>query len=236
MEFEPKVLAFMCNWCCYAAADGAGVGRQNYPPYHRVIRVMCSTRVDPLFVFEGYLNGADAVLVGGCHLGDCKYVIGNYYTVVLKHVIETTMDVIGMSKERFMIEWASAAEGSKLAEDLTKYFNKLKELGPLGEKEKWSEEDKKFYLSSCIKLAKNRQFRIIYGNICKELKEMRDFSEENIIKKVNEKLLRVIKSKLYEIEVKELLKDGPKSIDYLCEKTKTNPEELGKILSKLVKT
>ncbi len=236
MGFEPRVLAFMCNWCCYAAADGAGVGRQNYPPYHRVIRVMCSTRVDPLFVFKGYLNGADAVLVGGCHLGDCKYVIGNYYTVVLKYVIKAIMNIIGMKKERFIIEWASAAEGSKLAEDLTNYFNKLKELGPLGEKEGWSEKDKKLYLSSCIKLAEDRQFRTIYGNICKELRKLGDFSEKNIIERVNEKLSKVIKSKLYEFEVKELLKDGPKSIDFLCKKTKADPDELKKILSKVVKT
>ncbi len=235
MNFEPRVLAFMCNWCCYAAADGAGVGRQNYPPYHRVIRVMCSTRVDPIFVFQGYLSGADAVLVGGCHLGDCKYVIGNYYTVVLKYVIESIMDIIGMRKERFMIEWASAAEGSKLAEDLTIYFNKLRELGPLGKKENWDEEDKNLRLSACIKLAKNRQFRITYGNICKELRKVGDFSEENIMKKIDERLLRIIKSKLYEFEVKELLKDGPKSMDYLCKRTGSNPDELGEILSKLMK-
>lgn len=236
MNFEPKVLAFMCNWCCYAAADGAGVARQSYPPYHRVIRVMCSARVDPLFIFKGYLNGADAVLIGGCHLGDCKYVIGNYYTVVLGHVINTIMDVIGMKRERFMIEWASAAEGNKLAEDLTKYFNKLKELGPLGEKENWSEEDKNLYLSVCVKLAEDRQFRTIYGNICKELRKKEDFSEETIVKEIEGKLLKVIKSKLYEFEVKELLKDGPKSVDFIYKKTGANPDELTKILSKVIKT
>lgn len=236
MSFEPRVLSFMCNWCCYAAADGAGVARQNYPPYHRVIRVMCSTRVDPLLVFEGFKAGADAILVGGCHLGECKYVDGNYLAVVMGETVKAIMRVIGIDEERFMIEWASAAEGNKLAEDLRNFFAKIKNLGPLGKKEGWSEEDKELYLSACIELTKNMQFRATYGNLCKELKKLGDFSEENIRKKLNEKLLPLIKSKLYEFEIKELLKDGPKSVDFLIKKTKGKPEEIEKILGKLIKT
>lgn len=236
MFFEPRVLSFMCNWCCYAAADGAGVARQNYPPYHRVIRVMCSTRVDPFLVFEGFKAGADAVLVGGCHLGECKYVDGNYLAVVMGETVKSIMGVIGMDEQRFMIEWASAAEGNKLAEDLRIFFAKIKSLGPLGEKEGWSEDEKDLYLSACIELTKNMQFRTTYGNVCKELKKMGDYSEETIRKKIEEKLFPVIKSKLYEIEIKELLKDGPKSIDFLVKKTRGEVKEIERILNKLIKT
>ncbi len=236
MSFEPRILSFMCNWCCYAAADGAGVARQNYPPYHRVIRIMCSTRVDPLLVFEGFNAGADGILVGGCHLGECKYVDGNYLAVVMGEVVKSIMRVLRMDEQRFMIEWASAAEGNKLVEDLKKYFALIKSLGPLGEKENWTHEEKKLYLQASIELTRNMQFRATYGNICKELKKMGDFSEKTIRQKIDEKLTPIIKSKLYEFEIKELLKDGPKTIDYLVKKTKGDVQEIEKILNKLIKS
>lgn len=234
MSFEPRVLSFMCNWCCYAAADGAGVARQNYPPYHRVIRVMCSTRVDPLFVFEGFKAGADAVLIGGCHLGECKYVDGNYQAVIMGEVVKSIMRVIKMKEERFFIEWASAAEGNKLAEDLRRYFSLIQSLGPLGIPENWSEEDKALYLNSAINLTKNTQFRAAYGNLCRELKKLGDYSEATIKQKISEKLLPFIQSKIYEYEIRELLQSGPKGTDFLIQKTGGDPEIVEKVLTKIV--
>ncbi len=235
MEFEPKILGFMCNWCCYAAADGAGVARQIYPPYHRVVRTMCSTRVDPLLVFTGFQSGADAIFVGGCHLGECKYGDGNYLAVVMAEVVKTIMSLIGLNPERFMLEWASAAEGNKLVEDLKKFFQKIKNLGPLGKEANWTEEDKSFYLNSCLELSKSLIFRMGYAKLCRDLKKLGNFSIINIKTLINKNLLPVIKNKLYEIQIKKLIQNNLQDLDYLAKKINITPEEIQKILKKVQK-
>lgn len=212
------------------------MARQNYPPYHRVIRVMCSGRVDPLFVIEAFRNGADAVMVGGCKLGECKYGEGNFQALIMAEMVKVLMSLIGLNEERFKLEWVSSAEPVKLVEDIKNFMLKIKELGPLGVSEGIKEEDLSFYLDSAVEVCKNMQVRTAFGNIAKELKKMQDFSLETIRKRVEEKLLPLLKGKLYEIEVKTLLKDGPKSVDYLAEKTRASVEELNSILSKIIKS
>jgi len=212
------------------------VARQTYPPYHRVIRVMCSGRVDPLFVMEAFRNGADAVMVGGCKLGECKYIEGNFQALIMGEMVRNLMKLIGINEERFKLEWVSSAEPAKLVEDIKTYMLKIKELGPLGSSEGLKKEDLSFYLDSAVEVCKNMQVRTAFGNVAKELKKMQDFSLETINKKVEEKLLPLLKNKLYEIEVKSLLKDGPKSLDYIVEKTRASVEELNPILSKIMKT
>ncbi len=212
------------------------MARQNYPPYHRVIRVMCSGRVDPLFVMEAFRNGADAVMVGGCKLGECKYIEGNFQALIMAEMVRNLMRLIGLNEERFKLEWVSSAEPVKLVEDIKNFMFKIKELGPLGSSEGISREDLSFYLDAAVEVCKNMQVRTAFGNIAKELKKMQDFSLETISKKVEEKLLPLLKNKLYEIEVKTLLKDGPKSVDYLSQKTRASVEELEPILSKIMKS
>ena len=128
-EFNPKILAFLCNWCSYAGADLAGTSRLQYPPAILPIRVMCSSRVDPLFVLRAYLGGADGVLVAGCHPGDCHYQEGNYYTrrrfMMLKKVVEE----VGLEPNRFRLSWVSASEGQKYAKVATEFTGKIKEVG-----------------------------------------------------------------------------------------------------------
>ncbi len=125
----PKVLAFLCNWCSYAGADLAGTSRLKYPPSILPIRVMCSSRVDPLFVLRAYLGGMDGVLVAGCHPGDCHYQEGNYYTrrrfAVLKKVVES----LGLESDRLRLSWISASEGQKYAQVATEITEKTKKLG-----------------------------------------------------------------------------------------------------------
>jgi coenzyme F420-reducing hydrogenase delta subunit len=195
---------------------------------------MCSGRVDPVFIFEAFCSGADGVMVGGCKLGECKYITGNFQALLMAEVVKTIMRLIGMKEERLKIEWLSAAEPNKLVEGLKNFFEIVGELGPLGKAEGWSEEDKNFYLASAIKLCNNLQFRSIYGNLSKELTRLNDFSPETITKKIETKLLPVLKNKLYELEIKELLKDGPKSVDYILAKLKAKPEEVEKILNKVI--
>ncbi|RLF41334.1 MAG: methyl-viologen-reducing hydrogenase subunit delta, partial [Thermoplasmata archaeon] len=126
MSFEPKIVAMLCNWCSYAGADLAGVSRFQYPPTTRVIRVMCSTRVEPSFVLKSFLNGADGVLVGGCHLGDCHYVTGNYYTIGKMNMARKLLKYAGIDEKRLRLEWVSASEGEKFASVVTDFTGELK--------------------------------------------------------------------------------------------------------------
>lgn len=197
---------------------------------------MCSGRVDPFFIFEAFKNGADAVMVGGCKLGECKYTDGNFQALVMAEMVWNLMRLIGISQERFKLEWVSSAEPVKLVEDMKTFMLKIKELGPLGEREGKEKGDLDFYLDSAIAVCKNMQVRTIYGSIAKELKKLRDFSLDTINKKVEEKLLPVLKNRLYEMEIKILIQDGPKSLDYLVQKTGAEPEELSTILNKIMKT
>ncbi len=129
-EFEPKILAFCCNWCAYAGADLAGVSRMQYPPNIRVIRVMCSGRVEPEFVLKAFTLGADGVLVLGCHPGDCHYLSGNYKTMRRVPLTKRLLEQFGVEQERLKLEWVSAAEGARFAQVVTDFTSKVKELGP----------------------------------------------------------------------------------------------------------
>jgi len=112
---QEKILVFACNWCSYAGADYAGVSRLQYPSNVRIIRTMCSGRVDEKFIFNGFLNGAPVVLVSGCHIGDCHYIDANRWTEKRVKKIRKKMDKLGIRPERLQLEWISAAEGSRFA-------------------------------------------------------------------------------------------------------------------------
>jgi coenzyme F420-reducing hydrogenase delta subunit len=140
MSFEPKILGFLCNWCSYAGADLAGVSRIQYPTNIRVIRVMCSGRVDPSFVADAFINGIDGVLVLGCHLGDCHYLTGNYEAEIKMKALSKLLDLIDFSN-RMRLDWVSAAEGNKFAQIVTEFTNHIQKLGPspLNDKQKESQ-------------------------------------------------------------------------------------------------
>ena len=135
-EFKPIIVGFLCNWCCYGGADLAGVSRFQYPPHLRVIRQMCSGRVDLEFIFRAFAGKADGVFIGGCHLGDCHYnPEGNYdalgNTMIAKRILEN----IGINPERLRLEWVSAGEGTRFAEVMHELSARIKSLGPLGSSE-----------------------------------------------------------------------------------------------------
>jgi F420-non-reducing hydrogenase iron-sulfur subunit len=129
-EFEPRIVVFACNWCSYAGADLAGVSRIQYPPTIRIIRVMCSSRVDPAFIVKIFLRGADGVLVAGCHLGDCHYIEGNYNTEKRMKETMRALEYVGFDAKRLRLEWISASEGPKFANVIREFTDELKELGP----------------------------------------------------------------------------------------------------------
>jgi F420-non-reducing hydrogenase iron-sulfur subunit len=129
--FEPLILGFACNWCTYAGADLAGTSRIQYPPNLRMIRVMCSGRVDPTFILKAFSRGVDGVLIGGCHPGDCHYMEGNYKAQRRIHMLRKMLSDFGIEPERLRLEWVSASEGARFAEVVADFTKTVKELGPL---------------------------------------------------------------------------------------------------------
>ena len=130
-KFEPRIVAFFCNWCTYLAADLAGTSRMKYAPNARVIRVMCSGRVDPQFVLDAFARGADGVLIGGCHPGDCHYQEGNYKTLRRFTLLKRLLVDMGIEPERVRLEWISASEADKLRAAMNDMVEKIRPLGPL---------------------------------------------------------------------------------------------------------
>jgi F420-non-reducing hydrogenase iron-sulfur subunit len=129
-DWQPKILAFLCNWCSYAGADLAGVSRIQYPTGVRVVRVPCSGRVNPIFILKGLQNGFDGVLVSGCHPGDCHYISGNYVARRKFAVLKTVLEFMGLEPGRVQFSWVSAGEGEKFARVITKVTEDVKKLGP----------------------------------------------------------------------------------------------------------
>ena len=129
-EFRPKIVGFLCNWCSYAGADLAGVSRIQYPPTLRIVRVMCSGRVHPVFILEAFRRGADGVLVAGCHHGDCHYLTGNYKAENRVLLLKKVLEQLGLEPERLRLEWVSASEGDRFAKVVKDMTEEIKKLGP----------------------------------------------------------------------------------------------------------
>jgi len=130
MAFEPKIVGFLCNWCSYAGADLAGTSRVKYAPNVRIIRVMCSGRVEPTFVLKAFKEGADGVLVCGCHPGDCHYIEGNYKIARRIPLLKKMLSQFGVEEERLRLEWVSASEGDRFASIVNDMTKTVRELGP----------------------------------------------------------------------------------------------------------
>jgi coenzyme F420-reducing hydrogenase delta subunit len=129
-EWQPKILAFLCNWCSYAGADLAGVSRLQYPPTIRVLRVPCSGRVNPLYILKALQQGVDGVLVSGCHPGDCHYLTGNYFARRKFHLLKALLDFTGIEEGRVQFSWVSAAEGARFASVIAEVTERVRALGP----------------------------------------------------------------------------------------------------------
>jgi F420-non-reducing hydrogenase iron-sulfur subunit len=129
-KFEPNIIGFLCNWCSYAGADLAGTSRMKYPPNIKSIRVMCSGRVDPVFILEALKKGADGVLVAGCHPGDCHYQSGNYKTNRRIKLLKKLLEEMAIDPNRVKFEYVSASEGAKFAAVVTEFVDELKKMGP----------------------------------------------------------------------------------------------------------
>lgn len=130
MNFQPNILAFLCNWCSYTGADLAGTSRMKYASNIRIIRIMCSGRVEPTFVLSAFKEGADGVLICGCHPGDCHYHEGNYKCLRRYYLLKKYITQMGIDPKRLHLEWISASEGKQFSELANRFTNIIRELGP----------------------------------------------------------------------------------------------------------
>jgi F420-non-reducing hydrogenase iron-sulfur subunit len=137
-EFEPRIVAFLCHWCTYTGADLAGTTRQQYPPNIRVIHLMCSGAVDSIYVLKALIDGADGVLIGGCHPGDCHYQTGNYKARRRVAILKGILEEMGFKENRIWLKWISASEGKLFADTVTKMVDELKKMGPNPMKQLWN--------------------------------------------------------------------------------------------------
>jgi len=233
VEFEPKIIGFLCNWCSYAGADLAGVSRIQYPPNIRVIRVMCSGRVDPVVVLEMFENGADGVLVMGCHPGDCHYLEGNLYAERRIKMLKKLMACAGLEIERLRLEWVSAAEGARFA-DLVKDFTiQVKGLGssPLAQEKPASIENfgssplksEKLNILAAKSAASDFRLRVLVGRE-RELTEKGNVYEEKIPQEQFDSLLdEVVKAEFIRQKIHLLTQAEPLSVKALAEATGMKP-------------
>lgn len=137
-EFEPQIVAFICNWCTYAAADLAGTSRLHYPHNVRIVRMMCSGMVDPVYILRAFEGGADGVLVAGCKLGECHYIRGNYSTRYSVDILKNILGQIGFNEDRVWLRWISASEGQLFAQTIAEMTEHLRRIGPSPLKGMWA--------------------------------------------------------------------------------------------------
>ncbi len=140
MAFEPKIVSFLCNWCAYAGADLAGISRFQYPPSTRVIRVMCSGRVDPVFIPKAFLAGFDGTMILGCHPGDCHYLTGNFQAEKKIRLTQRLFEMAGIGSERILLDWVSAGEGERFAQVVRQFVGKIEQLGPFSREQEIREK------------------------------------------------------------------------------------------------
>lgn len=129
-SFKPRVIVFCCNWCAYAGADLAGVSRLKISPHFRIVRTMCSGRVDPELILQAFLAGADGIMIAGCHPGECHYMEGNYKTMRRVAFMRRLLDGLGLEPERLALEWVSASEGAKFQEVINAFVERIEGMGP----------------------------------------------------------------------------------------------------------
>ncbi len=227
-KFEPRILGFLCNWCCYAGADLAGVSRYQYPPNMRVIRLMCSGRVDLAHVFRAFATGQDAVFIGGCHINDCHYVTeGNYDALGMVHICKKLLGHIGVNPGRLRLEWVSAGEGIRFAGIMNEFVPMIEKLGPLGKGEGLDEHELKFKLEAAaklipyIKLVQTERLRV---PVRTEEAYNKFFASEEFNRLFNE----LIADRLIHSQIMLLLRDRPLSTGDISEALDLSPSDVAR--------
>ncbi len=211
-EFKPSILGILCNWCSYAGADLAGVSRFQYPPNIRVLRVMCSGMVDPTMVLDAFILGVDGVLIGGCHLGDCHYLKGNYHAKRKIEVLNKVLEETPLETERLRLEWISASEGKRFAEVISDFTEQIKKLGPNQIK---NDPVKMEDLVAARDAMANSRLRAIAGKLEDVLVEGNVYGEKIEPEKIDQLLQEAISTELLAYKIVNKLKANPNSVKNL---------------------
>ena len=230
-EFKPKILGFLCNWCSYAGADLCGVSRYQYPPSIKVIRVMCSGRMDLEFVLRAFANGKDGVLICGCWLGECHYVTeGNYDALSMMHLGRKLLEYTGVNPDRLRLEWVSASEGIRFAEVVTDFTDRLKKLGPLGTGEGMDQSALKLKLEAIrkllpyVKLVEREKLRVRFQS-------KKQYEEFFAGEKLNSLLRELIVDKLAISQIMVLLQAQALSTGEIADSLGMSPSDVSKHLN-----
>lgn len=234
-KFRPKLIGFMCNWCCYAGADLCGVSRLQYPPYIRIIRIMCSGRMDMGFIFKSFSLGADGVFIGGCWPADCHYVTeGNYDALSMSLIAKAILKAIKLNPERLRLEWVSASEGNRFAEVMNDFANKILKLGPLGKGPGEDPESLGLNLKAALLLVP--YVRLVERERLRFKTRSQPAIEAFFQEPQTQRLLNeLVVDKLEEAKLSLLLKQGPKTLNDLAGMLREEGSKLLRHLGEMIK-
>ncbi len=240
-EYNPKMLGIICNWCCYGGADLCGVSRLQYPPHIRLIRVMCSARVDLAHIFRAFSDGLDAVFIGGCHLNDCHYITnGNYNALGMVKICKKLLERLGINPARLRLEWVSAGEGIRFANIMNDFAPAVQKLGPLGSSEGMDEKTLQFRLQAAAKLVP--YIKLVERQRLRAPLKLRASSEPEEeyagffdSQEMNALFDDTIANKLVMSQITSLLREGPLSTEEISKMLGLGQSEISRQLNALSK-
>ncbi len=225
-SFEPDILGFLCNWCSYAGADLAGVSRFQYPPNVRIIRVMCSARVDPTIVLEPFIRGLDGVMVLGCHLGDCHYMTGNYYTERRMKATKNILKNVGLSSERLLIDWVSASEGERFATLVKDFTEKVRKLGPLGNETDLKPQQLRTRLVAAKETLAHERIRWLVGRERELVEDKNVFGEKVSQEEFDQLTLQTIEKEFAKRRILISIEEDALSVKEIVQRVESSPREV----------
>ena len=225
-DWEPRILGFLCNWCSYAGADLAGVSRFQYPPTVRIIRVMCSARVEPAFVLRALMRGIDGVLVLGCHFGDCHYISGNYRCRDRMEIAKELLRIVDVVPERLYVDWVSAAEGQQFAQIVADFTDQLMKIGPLGKAKTENEDRIRDNLGAAIGTLASDRIRWLIGEREALVEQDNVYGERMAPEEYQQLLLESLADEYKCSKVVQAIKDEPLSVKEIAGRTGLVPREV----------
>ena len=225
-SFEPDILGFLCNWCSYAGADLAGVSRFQYPPNVRIIRVMCSARVDPTIVLEAFIRGLDGVMVLGCHLGDCHYMTGNYYTERRMKTTKNVLKSVGLSPERLLVDWVSAAEGERFATLVKDFTERVRKLGQLGKETDLEPQQLRTRLFAAKEALAQERIRWLVGRERELVEDKNVFGEKVSQEEFDQLMLQAIEREFAKRKILLSMEEDALSVKEIAQRVEASPREV----------
>ncbi|MEW6033682.1 MAG: hydrogenase iron-sulfur subunit [Chloroflexota bacterium] len=216
--FTPRILGFLCQWCGYAGADLAGVSRFRYPPNLRVVRVMCSGRVDAAFIVDAFLRGMDGVMVIGCHPGDCHYLSGNYEAMNMAVATRLLLECSGVNTKRFLLDWVSASEGMRFSRLVSDFTAAITVLGPLGKGSSELEHGLKERLRAALAVAQQEKLRYLLGMFTTFTRRGNRYEEAFTRHEMERVLGGVVLDELATNRILQSLETGPLSVKELAQR------------------